>query len=185
MKYIYDHLKKRFFGNFERLSINYLIRKIKRTYQIHQNLSSVVKDLNVEVPGASTLMVLVRADLRLRLILQVRRLIPKQRNRSARLHEGTTIAVHLNQLLCLHVIGDVPGGIYTAREESRTSTVYTASRDDTPIECYAIHDHRVQWDDCIDFSVKVIVRRMRTLSSLRRKIAHQRMCIKDTAVNNG
>lgn len=73
-----------------------------------------MKNLNIEVTSTSALVILMWTDLWLRLVLQVWRLIPKQRNGSARLYKGTAIAVHLDQLLRFHIIRHIPGGIYTA-----------------------------------------------------------------------
>lgn len=53
----------------------------------------------------------------------------------------------LDQLLRLHVIGDISGGVYTAREQPRAGAMHTASGDDAPIERDAVHDYRVQRDD--------------------------------------
>lgn len=86
------------------------------TNQVHQDLSPIVKDLRVKVSGTCTLMILVRTYLWLWFVLQVRRLIPKQRNGSTCLHEGAAIPINLDQLLCLHVIGNVPSRVYTARK---------------------------------------------------------------------
>lgn len=96
-----------------------LIFRAAMVDQIHQHHLAVVHHQAVHVDLIRRQMVARDVDPRPRLQLQVRRLIPEDRNASADLHERHLLPVVLDDLLGLDEVRDVAVVVDSAAEESR------------------------------------------------------------------
>lgn len=92
-------------------------------------------------------MITTAVDARLRLELQVWRLIPKDRNTSANLHKRHFLAVVFDDLLRFDEIRDVPFFVNAAAEKTRSGSFRGATGDENPREIVTVNRNLIDRND--------------------------------------